>query len=58
MTENKLLQGSVDLAITTNGLATITFSHPAHNSLPGRLLAKLVQSIETAGADVEEDKDP
>ena len=51
MTENKLLQGSVDLAITTNGLATITFSHPAHNSLPGRLLAKLVQSIETAGSD-------
>ncbi|MEL7123243.1 MAG: enoyl-CoA hydratase/isomerase family protein [Bacteroidota bacterium] len=51
MTENRLLQGSVDLAIEANGLATITFSHPAHNSLPGRLLARLVQSIESAGSD-------
>jgi len=40
----KTLQGSVDKKIK-NGIGIITFSHPAHNSLPGRLLAELSSSI-------------
>jgi len=31
------------------GIATIEFFHPAHNSLPGSILAKLVENIEEAG---------
>ncbi len=41
-------QGSVSLSVD-NGIATIEFFHPAQNSLPGRLLAELVQAIEHAG---------
>ncbi len=47
---DKTQQGAVSLSVT-NGVATIEFSHPAQNSLPGRLLAELVQAIEQAGAD-------
>jgi methylglutaconyl-CoA hydratase len=32
-----------------NSVATITFFHPAHNSLPGKLLAQLADEITTAG---------
>jgi len=32
-----------------NGIATIEFFHPAHNSLPGDVLAKLAQTITDAG---------
>ena len=32
-----------------NGIATIEFFHPAHNSLPGDILAKLVSNINEAG---------
>jgi methylglutaconyl-CoA hydratase len=42
--------------VTTNidkGLATITFSHPAHNSLPGYLLADLASQITDAGKSKE-----
>lgn len=46
----KTQQGAVTLSVK-NGVATIEFSHPAQNSLPGRLLAELVQAIEAAGAD-------
>ncbi len=41
-------QGSVELEIL-NGVGTITFYHPSHNSLPGRLLALLAQTITDAG---------
>lgn len=34
-----------------NGISTIEFFHPAHNSLPGDLLAKLTDTITQAGAD-------
>jgi methylglutaconyl-CoA hydratase len=34
---------------TENGIATIEFFHPAHNSLPGDLLAKLANTITEAG---------
>ncbi len=33
-----------------NGISTIEFFHPAHNSLPGDILAKLAQTITDAGA--------
>ena len=41
-------QGSVKLEIQ-NGVGTITFYHPSHNSLPGRLLALLAKTITKAG---------
>ncbi|KAA3622659.1 MAG: enoyl-CoA hydratase/isomerase family protein [Flavobacterium sp.] len=36
-----------------NGISTIEFFHPAHNSLPGDLLAKLAETISGAGANDE-----
>lgn len=50
--ESKTELGSVETQIE-NGIATITFSHPAHNSLPGKLLAKLSQAITEAGENEE-----
>lgn len=50
--ENKLNMGSV-LTQKKDGVATITFAHPAHNSLPGNLLAQLAQQIDSAGQDEE-----
>ena len=32
-----------------DGISTIEFFHPAHNSLPGDLLAKLADTITQAG---------
>ncbi len=43
-------QGYVKTSIE-KGIATITFFHPAHNSLPSRLLKDLGQAIKTAGDD-------
>lgn len=40
--------GSVTTQID-RGICTITFEHPAHNSLPGYLLAELAQAITDAG---------
>ena len=34
-----------------NGLSTITFFHPSHNSLPGYLLKELAETITAAGKD-------
>jgi len=36
-----------------NGISTIEFFHPAHNSLPGDILAKLVNEIKKAGSNDE-----
>ncbi|WP_339663133.1 enoyl-CoA hydratase/isomerase family protein [Croceibacter atlanticus] len=36
---------------TKNGISTIEFFHPAHNSLPGDILAKLANTITEAGQD-------
>ena len=47
---DKTQLGSVDTKVR-DGIATITFQHPAHNSLPGKLLAELAQSIRLAGQD-------
>ncbi len=46
--QDKTLLGSVDLSIE-NHIATITFFHPSHNSLPGKLLAKLAKTITETG---------
>ena len=48
MSVDKTEQGAVDCSIE-NGLATVTFFHPSHNSLPGKILAKLAQTITELG---------
>lgn len=48
--EDKTQQGTVKTVIE-NHIATITFYHPAHNSLPGKLLAELKNAIDAAGQD-------
>lgn len=42
------MQGTV-ITDSSNGLATITFFHPSHNSMPGYLLAELTNQIKEAG---------
>ena len=46
MTEN----GNIDLQ-SQDGIATITFSHPKSNALPGSILSKLAETITAAGND-------
>jgi methylglutaconyl-CoA hydratase len=42
-----------DVLVTKSGpVATITFGHPAHNSLPARLLRMLADAIHSAGEDL------
>lgn len=41
-------EGSVDLKVE-NGIGTIEFQHPASNSLPGKVLKKLAETITDAG---------
>ncbi len=43
-----IMQGSITTEVK-GGIATITFYHPAHNSLPGNLLAQFAQAITDAG---------
>jgi len=43
--------GHVNLHISDSGIATISFYHPAQNSLPSVLLAELVAKINAAGND-------
>jgi methylglutaconyl-CoA hydratase len=50
--EDKRLLGSVTVT-KKDRVATITFYHPSHNSLPGKLLARLRDSIVSAGKDEE-----
>lgn len=47
---DKTQQGSVSVSIE-KGVAHIEFSHPSHNSLPGKLLAKLADTIRQTGKD-------
>lgn len=47
---DKTQMGSVDLSVDARGVARITFEHPASNSLPGRLLAQLADTVTAAGA--------
>jgi methylglutaconyl-CoA hydratase len=44
-----LTQGDVSVQIDSEGIATIEFQHPMSNSLPGKLLAKLTDTITNAG---------
>lgn len=44
------MEGTVNTHIAS-GVATIAFSHPAQNSLPGHQLARLAAAIEEAGKD-------
>jgi methylglutaconyl-CoA hydratase len=46
---NAIEQGFVDYSISENGIATITFGHPLSNSLPGKILQKLADTIEQVG---------
>ena len=41
--------GNVSLNISENGVAVISFYHPAQNSLPARLLDELTSIITQAG---------
>ena len=41
-------QGHVSLEVQ-DGIGTITFFHPAHNSMPGKLLAELAETITKSG---------
>lgn len=45
---DKTKQGSITTEII-NGIATITFYHPSHNSLPGKLLGELENAIYSSG---------
>ncbi|MGI4870190.1 MAG: enoyl-CoA hydratase/isomerase family protein [Janthinobacterium lividum] len=45
------MNGHVHSATDAEGICTITFFHPAHNSLPGRILAELAAAITAAGQD-------
>jgi len=42
-------QGDVTISVNKRGIATIEFFHPQSNSLPGRILSKLADTIEKAG---------
>lgn len=42
-------QGFVDVELSSNGLGTITFGHPMSNSLPGKILRKLAETISELG---------
>jgi methylglutaconyl-CoA hydratase len=43
--------GYVNLTVAENGVAVVTFYHPAQNSLPSALLSKLADTIDQAGND-------
>lgn len=45
--------GNVTLNISDNGIATITFYHPAQNSLPAALLDELAEKITAASNDAK-----
>lgn len=43
-------QGDVTVEIAANGIATVEFFHPLSNSLPGKVLAKLANTITELGS--------
>ncbi len=49
MTAEKNEEGHVHYDLNEHGIATISFFHPSHNSLPGYLLNKLADTISEAG---------
>ncbi|WP_343748552.1 enoyl-CoA hydratase/isomerase family protein [Fluviicola sp.] len=44
-------QGHVEMRVDELGIATIEFGHPLSNSLPGKILRKLAETITEAGKD-------
>ena len=48
---NAMDQGHVNVSIENSGIATIEFGHPLSNSLPGKILQKLADSITNLGED-------
>lgn len=48
-TSEAVNQGHVNVDINSNGIATIEFGHPLSNSLPGKILMKLADTITEAG---------
>jgi len=48
-TKDAVNQGDVQSTIDENGIATIEFHHPLSNSLPGRVLKKLADTITALG---------
>lgn len=46
-------QGSVNFEINEKGIATVVFGHPMSNSLPGKILQKLADTIEDLGNNAE-----
>jgi methylglutaconyl-CoA hydratase len=46
-------QGHVHYTVDTNGIATIEFGHPMSNSLPGKILNKLAETISELGSNPE-----
>lgn len=49
-TQDLTLAGSINTEVM-DGVATIEFYHPSHNSLPSKLLAALAEAISSCGAD-------
>lgn len=47
MNASALNAGKVEMKLSSNGIATISFFHPIHNSLPGALLTELAHTITT-----------
>lgn len=48
-TSTAVEQGNVSFSISDKGVGTITFEHPMSNSLPGKLLQKLADTITELG---------
>ncbi len=44
-------QGHVEMSVDERGIANIEFGHPLSNSLPGKILRKLADTITAAGQD-------
>lgn len=49
MTNEAVHQGHVDVVTNQQGIATIEFGHPLSNSLPGKILQKLADTITELG---------
>ncbi len=49
MSELAIDQGHVSINISELGIATVEFGHPMSNSLPGKILSKLADTITEAG---------
>ena len=49
MSAEAVAQGGVEVSVDDKGVATIEFHHPLSNSLPGKVLRKLADTITEAG---------